>query len=99
MRLLRKFFTEVLRARPLLAFALMGLSFVLFGLTSLNLIYLLKANISLFLDYGWMVIRDGALRQLFELLGYGYLSLVFYVVFKCCEHQLVHYFTHNKTPD
>ena len=96
MRLLRKFFTEVLRERPLLAFLLMGLSFVLFGLTSLNLIYLLKANISLFLEYGWMVVRDGALRQLFELLAYGYLSLLFYVVFKCCEHQLVNYFTHKK---
>ncbi|MDB5814815.1 MAG: hypothetical protein JWM03_1044 [Rhodocyclales bacterium] len=94
MRSLRKFFTEVLRKRPMLAFVLMGLSFVLFGLTSLNLIYLFKANINLFLDYGWMVVRDGALRQLFELLAYGYLSLVFYVVFKCCEHQLVHYFTH-----
>jgi hypothetical protein len=96
MRLLRKFFTEVLRERPLLAFLLMGLSFVLFGLTSLNLIYLVKANISLFLEYGWMVVRDGALRQLFELLAYGYLSLLFYVVFKCCEHQLVNYFTHKK---
>jgi len=95
MRLLRKFFTEVLRKRPFLAFALMGLSFVLFGLTSLNLIYLFKANISLFFDYGWMVVRDGALRQLFELLAYGYLSLMFYVVFKCCEHQLVHYLTHK----
>ena len=96
MRLLRKFFTEVLRERPLLAFLLMGLSFVLFGLTSLNLIYLLKANINLFVEYGWMVVRDGALRQLFELLAYGYLSLLFYVVFKCCEHQLVNYFTHKK---
>jgi hypothetical protein len=96
MRLLQKFFTEGLRVRPVLAFALMGLSFVLFGVTSLNLVYLFKANISLFLDYGWMVVRDGALRQLCELLGYGYLSLIFYLVFKCCEHQLVHYFTHKE---
>ncbi|MEC5387960.1 hypothetical protein VVD49_19660 [Uliginosibacterium sp. H3] len=72
----------------------MGLSFALFGLTSLNLIYLFKANISLFLEYGWMAARDGALRQIFELVGYGCLSLMFYLVFKCCEHQLVSYFTH-----
>ena len=96
---LQSFFTSYLRERPLLAFVLMGLSFVLFGLTSLNLIYLFKANLNLFIDYGWMVVRDGALRQLFELLAYGYLSLLFYIVFKCCEHQLVHYLTHKKDPD
>jgi ribose 1,5-bisphosphokinase PhnN len=70
-------------------FVLMGLSFLAFGILSLNLIYLIKANIELFLDYGTMVIADGALRQLLELLVYGYLSLAFYLLFKACEHILV----------
>jgi len=72
-----------------LTFVLMGLSFFLFGLLSLNLIYLFKSNIDLFLQYGTMVIADGALRQLLELIGYGYLSLAFYVMFKACEHIVV----------
>src|SRR5689334_10995515 len=69
--------------------ALMGLTFFLFGLLSLNLIYLLKSNIDLFLQYGTMVIEDGALRQLIELIVYGYLSLTFYLLFKTCEQILV----------
>ena len=76
-------------------FVLMGLSFFAFGALSLNLIYLLKTNIELFLDYGTMVIEDGALRQLVELLGYGYLSLAFYLLFKACEHILVIRLTEN----
>ena len=95
-RRLQRFFSSYLRERPLLAFVLMGLSFVLFGVTSLNLIHLFKANFDLFVEYGWMVARDGALQQLLELLGYGYLSLLFYIVFKCCEHQLVNFLAHKK---
>ena len=34
-------------------------------------------------------VADGALLQLAELIGYGYLSLLFYVLFKACEHVLV----------
>lgn len=78
-----------LQCHRALTFALMGIAFFLFGLLSLNLIYLFKSNIDLFLQYGTMVIADGALRQLLELIGYGYLSLAFYVMFKACEHILV----------
>lgn len=72
-----------------LTFIAMGLAFFLFGIFSLNLILLLKTNIDLFLQYGTMVIEDGALRQLIELIGYGYLSLTFYLLFKACERILV----------
>lgn len=80
-------------------FVLMGLSFFLFGAFSLNLIYLLKTNVELFLDYGTMVIEDGALQQLLELLGYGYLSLAFYLLFKACEHILVMRLTEDRAAD
>jgi hypothetical protein len=73
----------------LFTFILMGLSFLVFGIFSLNLIYLLKTNVELFLDYGNMALEDGALLQLMMLLGYGYLSLAFYLLFKACEHILV----------
>ena len=36
-----------------------------------------------------MVIEDGALQQLVEILGSCYLSMLFYVVFKVCERVLV----------
>ena len=72
-----------------LTFIVMGLSFLMFGLLSLNLIYLIRSNIELFLEHGVMVIEDGALQQLLELLAYGYLSLAFFMLFKVCEHVLV----------
>ena len=81
------------------AFLLMGASFFVFGVLSLNLIYVLKANIELILENGTMVIADGAGRQFLELIGYGYLSLAFFVVFKCCEHIVVRRLTQQGQVD
>jgi ABC-type multidrug transport system permease subunit len=74
---------------PKLTFLLMGAFFLLFGFTSVNLFVVLKANIELFVEYGAMVIEDGALQQLFEIIGSSYLSIVFYVFFKVCERILI----------
>ena len=67
----------------------MGAFFLIFGFTSVNLFVVLKANIELFLEYGAMVIEDGALQQLLEVIGSCYLSIVFYVLFKVCERILI----------
>ena len=67
----------------------MGAFFLAFGITSVNLFVLVKANIELFVDYGLMVIDDGALTQLAQLLGSAYLSMVFYLLFRLCERILV----------
>lgn len=80
---------DILWKRRWLTFLLMGLFFLLFGVLTVNIFVLLKANIDLYVNYGTMVIADGALLQLAELIGYGYLSLLFYVLFKACEHILV----------
>ena len=74
---------------PKLTFLLMGGFFLLFGFTSVNLFVVLKANIELFLEYGPMVIEDGALQQFVEIIGSSYLSIVFYVFFKVCERVLI----------
>jgi hypothetical protein len=74
---------------PRLTFVLMGAFFLLFGLTTVNLFVLLKLNIDLFLDYGLMVVADGALEQLVDLLGSAYLSMLFWLLFKICERILV----------
>jgi hypothetical protein len=81
---------------PRLTFALMGAWFLLFGVTSVNLFVQLKANIDLFLEYGLMVIEDGALRQLGEIVGWTYLSMVFYLLFKLCERILVERLTADR---
>jgi len=72
-----------------LLFVLGGLFFLLFGVMSYNLFFLLSANLRLFLEYGWMVAEEGALVQLAELLAFSYLSLLFWVLFKLCETLLV----------
>ena len=81
--------TEFLLRHPLVAFVAMGAAFVAFGIASLDLYRLLAANLRLFLDYGPMVIEDGALQQLAELVGLMTLSIVFYLVFATCEKALV----------
>ena len=80
---------EFLYWHPKVTFLLMGAFFLMFGFTSVNLFVVLKANIELFLEYGAMVIEDGALQQLFEIIGACYLSIVFYVLFKTCERILI----------
>jgi hypothetical protein len=80
---------EFLFRHPKVTFLLMGAFFLLFGFTSVNLFVVLKANIELFLEYGAMVIEDGALQQLVEVIGSSYLSIVFYVLFKVCERILI----------
>jgi hypothetical protein len=78
-----------LRRHPLLTFALMGTFFLLSGITSINLYVVLKANIDLFRMYGSQVIEDGALRQLAEIVGTAFLSILFFVLFVMCERIFV----------
>lgn len=81
---------------PLFTYVLCGVSFALFGLVSIDLVRLLKANLTLFIDYGTMVIGEGAVEQLAGLMLYGYLSLALFIVFKTCEHALVERATHRR---
>jgi len=96
MKLIRTDWVFFLFRNPLLTFVLLGLFFLLFGLTSINLFFLLKANLNLFLDYGLMVIDDGALEQLAELLGSAYLSMLFWLLFRLCERILIERLTKKR---
>ena len=78
-----------------LALLLMGASFVLFGLISLNLVQVLSANLRFLAENGLEAARDGGLIQLFELLVSGYLAVAFFVVFKLCEKVLVDRLSHG----
>jgi hypothetical protein len=96
MKIYRRDWILFLFRNPIITFVLLGIFFLLFGVISINLFFLLKANLGLFLDYGLMVIDDGALEQLFELLGSAYLSMLFWILFKLCERILVERLTKRR---
>ena len=77
------------RQHLLLTFLLMGVFFLLSGISSINLYVVLKANIELFRQYGAQAMEDGALRQLIEILGTAFFSIVFFVLFVVCERIVV----------
>jgi hypothetical protein len=58
------------------------------GLTlcSFNLLFLFQANLSLIATYGAM---DGGILQFLQLTVWGYMALVFYVLFEVCLHGLI----------
>ena len=85
-------FRRFVLGRRWVTFLVMGLTFFGFGLGTLNLFMLLKANSELLATHGWQAVRDGGLQQLVELLLTGYLSMAFYLVFKACEYNLVRHF-------
>jgi len=90
---MRRWFHRTVLSRRRLAFIVMGLAFFGFGVGTLNLFMLLKANAELFAGYGWQAVMDGGLHQLVELLLTGYASLVCYLVFQSCEYTLVRHLT------
>jgi hypothetical protein len=77
-----------------LAWTLMGMSFLLFGLLSLNLLHVLRANLNFLAEYGVDAARDGGLLQFAEILLMVYLAVACYVVFKFCEKILVERLAH-----
>ena len=84
-----KMLQKVLKFHWLLTLFLMGVFALIFGLCSLNVIVMLNANFTLIATHGTMALFDGALLQLVELVVYGYLAVIFYVLFKACESVLV----------
>ena len=88
---LRRHFQRVVLTRPWLTFVVLGLAFFCFGMVTLNLLHLLRANADLIVDNGVMALADGGARQLIELVVDGYLAMLAYVVMKTCEHALSHW--------
>lgn len=83
-------FHRLVLRRAWTAFLVLGLSFLGFGVCTVSIASFLKAALDLVLETGWQALEDGAARQLAGLLFNGYLSMLFYVVFKACEYRLVH---------
>jgi hypothetical protein len=85
----QRWFSDVVLARRWATFIVLGLAFFCFGVGTLNLFVLLRANAALIAAHGWQAIMDGGLEQLLELLLTGYASIAAYVVLKVCEYSLV----------
>jgi hypothetical protein len=77
-------------------FVVLCAAFAVFGAGTLNLFNLLRANLQLISEHGWLALSDGAAQQLLELLLTLALSMAAYVVFKACEYSLVHGLTDGK---
>jgi hypothetical protein len=86
----RALFHRFVLRRAWTAFVGLGVSFLGFGVFTVSLASVLKANLDLVLQYGWQALMDGAAMQFFELMVSGYVAMAFYVVFKACEYRLVH---------
>jgi len=83
------FIRRVLTFHWLSTLLLMGVFALAFGLLSLNLFMILRANIGLIARHGAMALIDGAFVQLLGLVVYGYLGVLCFLLFKACERVLV----------
>jgi hypothetical protein len=87
---MRAWLDRVVFARAWLTFVVMVLAFLAFGAGTVNLFFVLKANLELIGEHGAQALGDGAARQLIELMVTASVSMAAYVLFKSCEHKLVH---------
>ena len=81
---------RVVFARAWLTFIVLVGAFLVFGAGTYNLFLVLKANLDLIAEHGWQALADGAAQQFIELLLTAAASMAAYVLFKACEHRLVH---------
>jgi hypothetical protein len=86
---MQAWFERVVLRRVWLTFVAMAASFLVFGAGTLNLFFVLKANLELIAEHGTQALADGAAQQLLELVVTAVLSMAAYVLFKACEHELV----------
>jgi hypothetical protein len=82
-------FYRLLRRHAWLAFLLLGASFGLFGLMTLNLFYVFGAAWDFLLANGSDAVMEGLPMELAELIVSAYAAVAFYVLFKVCEKALV----------
>ena len=88
-------FVAWLRRHRWACFGLMTLSFMAFGLLTLDLVRLVTANASFLFDNGWQGLLDGGLRQLLELLASCVGAMAAWLLFKLCETLLIQSFTNK----
>jgi hypothetical protein len=88
-------FVAWLRRHRVCCFGLMTLSFMAFGLLTLDLLRLVTANAAFLSDNGWQGLQDGGLRQLLELLVSCVGAMAAWLLFKLCETLLIQSMTNK----
>lgn len=88
-------FVAWLRRQRWACFGLMTLSFIAFGLLTLDLVRLVTANAAFLFDNGWQGLLDGGLTQLLELLASCVGAMAAWLLFKLCETLLIQSLTHK----
>jgi hypothetical protein len=68
----------------------MTVSFIAFGVLTVDLVRLIAANTDFVFSYGLSALVDGGLRQFLELWLGALLAMALYMVFKFCEQVLLH---------
>lgn len=86
---MRNTLRRVLTVHWLLTIVIMGLAGLAFGIFTYSLFDLIRANFALIASHGWLAVMDGAGLQLLELVLYGYLGVLAYLLLKACEKVLV----------
>lgn len=86
---MKSWFYRVVLSHRWLCFLTLGISFFVFGIGTLNLFFVARANFGLIARHGWQGLMEGGAQQLLEVLATGYVSMLAYVVFKACESSLV----------
>ena len=97
--MLGRAFRRGVLSRRWLTFVVLCLSFALFGSGTVNLFNMFSQNLGLIAEHGLMALADGAAQQFVELLLTLVLSMAGYIVFKSCEHRLVHGLTCPETEE
>lgn len=86
---MRIWFRRHVLARRWLSFVVLVIAFLGFGSGTLNLFFVLRANLALLATHGWLAVMEGGLLQLFLIIVSAGASMASYIVFKACEYSLV----------
>jgi len=81
--------TGWLRRHRVACFGLMVLSFIAFGLLTLDLVRVVSANAAFITENGWQGLQERGLRQLLELLLSAVAAMAAWLTFKVCETLLL----------
>ena len=92
-----RWFRRLVLSRLWLTFLVMVAGFMGFGAGTLNLFFVLRANVNLLTEYGWQAVADGGAQQLGEILLTAAGSMASYIVFKACEQRLVQWLSDKES--
>lgn len=87
--MIQAFIKRIITWHWTLTAVIMCASVFIFSVSSVNIFFLLKANLGFIAEHGADALAEGALMQLFELTGLSLVSAFFYIVFRACERVLV----------